>query len=264
MNRFLLVVVLASLSACVSKRENSLKNTIYKFGYKTETTSTGPLNNSAFIMKVNDSLPPLFLTAHHCVANTDNGQYLKWNEVAPNMKDAWAWSMHNIDFNFKIGSNLPVKNAEALKLDVSAFYLPSNDIPYLKPSQQAAEVGDTVYLFSVIKFYNESTIRNKAVVIYATDSVMVYELTGFYKTPMGLMSGTSGSCVINKDDDVVSNSYAGFTIFSEEDRRKKEIDFPLISKLNTEDGKTYGVGVPIKIIKESLIQAFESSATNSQ
>lgn len=65
------------VSACASRKENPLKSTIYKSGYKTEFTSTGPLNNSAVIMKVNDSLPALFLTAHHCVAGTDNGNNLK-------------------------------------------------------------------------------------------------------------------------------------------------------------------------------------------
>jgi len=251
------------VSACASKKENPFKNTIYKFGYKTESTSTGPLMNSAFIMKANDTLPPLFLTAHHCVAGIENGQYLKWNEVEQNMKDAWAWSMQDQNYNFKIGTNLPVKNAETLKLDLAAFYLSSDTIPYLKPAQKIAEVGDTVYLFSVIKFYNQPTIKNKAVVIYATDSVMVYELADFYKTPMGLMSGTSGSCVVNKDDEVVSNSFAGFTVPSEDEKRKMETEYPLISKLKTRDGRTYGVGVPIKIIKESLISAFESSKPSS-
>ena len=124
-----------------SKKTESLKNTIYKFGFKTDSSSTGPLDNSAFIMKINDSLPAMFLTAHHTVAGTRNGQYLKWDEIEQNMTNGWAWSVNDSTVDFKIGRNLPVPNGETMKLDLSAFYLPSDKIPYLKPAKKDAQVG---------------------------------------------------------------------------------------------------------------------------
>ncbi len=219
-------------------------------------TSTGPLNNSAFILKINDSLPAMFLSAHHTVAGTSNGQYLKWDEIEQNMTNGWAWSMNDSTVDFKIGRNLPIRNAETLKLDLSAFYLPSDKIPYLKPAKKNAKVGDTVYLFSRIIDDNKTTLRNRAVVIYATDSVMVYELTDF-NMKKSIMSGTSGSCVLNKDSDVAANSYAGFTVPNKEIKKRMVMDYPLIRKLKTRDGKTYGVGVPIRLIEKSIILAFQ-------
>ena len=233
----------------------SLKNTIYKFGFKTDSTSTGPLDNSAFIMKINDSLPPMFLTAHHTVSGTRNGQYLRWDEIEQNMTGGWAWSMNDSTINFKLGRNIPVRNAETMKLDLSAFYLPSDTIPYLMPAKKDAQVGDTVYLFSKINDNNNrTTLRNRGVVIYATDSVMAYELTDF-SMQKGIMSGTSGSCVLNKNNEVTANSYAGFTIPNEEIRKKIAESFPLLNKLKTTDGKTYGIGVPIQLIEKSIVLA---------
>jgi len=240
-----------------SKKTESLENTIYKFGFKTDSTSTGPLDNSAFVMKINDSLPAVFLTAHHTVAGTRNGQYLKWDEIERNMTNGWAWSMNDSTVDFKIGQNLPVRSSETMKLDLSAFYLPSDKIPYLKPAKKNALVGDTVYLFSRMKDNNNrTTLRNRAVVIYTTDSVMAYELTDF-NMQKSIMTGTSGSCVLNKNNEVISNSYAGFTIPNDEIKRKIADGFPLLDKLETRNGKTYGIGVPIQLIKKSLVLAFK-------
>jgi len=258
--KYTILLFLFILGGCAKKSPSSkvadFTNTIYKFGFKTDSSSTGPLSNSAFIMKLNDTLPSLFLTAHHTAAFIDYNQYVKWNQIENNMKNGWAWSVHDSAYNFKIGKNLPVPNAETMKLDIAAFYA-GPDIPYLKPAKMSARVGDTTYLFSKIDYQNKTTLRNRGVVIYATDSVLVYELTDFNMAK--IMSGTSGSCVINKEGEVVSNSYAGFTIPNEEVKQQLVASLPLISKLQTRNGKTYGVGVPIELIEKSLLLAFRQS-----
>ena len=252
------ISVLLGFTACnthPSQPTKSLENTIYKLGYKTDSTSTGPLNNSAFILKINDSLPTLLVTAHHIAAGIGNDKYLKWNEIEQR-KNRWAWSMSDSTYNFKIGPNLPVRGAETLKLDLAAFYLTTKAVPYLKPARQAASVGDTVYLYSKVTFNNRTTLRNRGVVIYATDSVMVYELTVSHGKVQGILSGTSGSCVLDKNNDVVANNYGGLAIPNEEVKKQMATGFPLINKLKIRDGKTYGIGIPIPLIEKSLIQAF--------
>lgn len=247
------------LTACNNSNQQakeSLTNTIYKLGRKTDSTSTGPFENSAFVLKIDDSLPTLLLTAHHVVAGTDDDQYLKWNEISEKKKNLWAWSMSDSTYNFKIGPNLPIRGAETLKLDLAAFYMLLDSVPYLRPSRNAANVGDTVYLYSKVRYKNKTTLRNRGVVIYATDSVMVYELTDFNGNVGGVLSGTSGSCVLDKDNGVVANSYGGLAIPNEEIKKLMALSFPLINKLNTRDGKTYGIGLPITLIKKSLVQAF--------
>jgi hypothetical protein len=249
--------VVLSLPACYSQQTSKLlTNTIYKLGYKTDSTSTGPLNNSAFILKVNSRLPPLLVTAHHIAGGLGNDKYLKWNEVGQK-KNRWVWSMNDSAYNIKLGPSLLIRGAETSKLDLAAFYLFSDTVPYLKPARRAAEVGDTVYLYSKVTFNNKTTLRNRGVVIYATDSVMVYELTDFYGKVQGILSGTSGSCVLDKNNDVVANSHAGLAIPHEEAKKQMARGFPLINKLNTVFGKTYGIGIPIPLIEESLIRAFE-------
>lgn len=251
---FIFLIALTAF-ACTSDKPDRSKNTIFKMGFKTDSSSTGPLNNSAFILKVNDTLPPVLLTAHHTVAGIGNDQYLKWNQIDDNQKNAWAWSMHDSIFNFKVGKNLPIRNASTLQLDIAAFYLPHDDIPYLKPSKDVVQVGDTVYLFSKITYQNSTSVKNRGVVTYLSDSVMVYELTDFHMAR--IMSGTSGSSVVNENGEVVSNSYAGFTIPDDEVRKEIASRFPLINNFETKDGKTYGVGVPITLIERSLVQAFQ-------
>ena len=253
------IAVVLGLIACnhpSQRTKESLTNTIYKLGRKTDSTSTGPADNSAFVLKINDSLPALLLTAHHVVAGTGDDRYLKWNEIEQK-KNLWAWSMNDSTYNFKIGPNLPIRGAETLKLDLAAFYMLADTIPCLKPSRKAANVGDTVYLYSKIKYNHKTTLRNRGVVIYATDSVMVYELTDFTVNVGGILSGTSGSCVLDKDNDVVANSYGGLAIPNEAIKKLMAIDFPLINKLNTRDGRTYGIGIPVPLIKKSLVQAFK-------
>jgi hypothetical protein len=251
--------VVLGLTACNNpsqRTKESLTNTIYKLGRKTDSTSTGPMNNSAFILKVNDNLPTLLVTAHHIAAGIGNDRYLKWNEIE-DKKNVWAWSMNDSTYNFKIGRNLPIRGAETLKLDLAAFYLPLDSVPYLKPAKKAANVGDTVYLYSKITHNNKTTLRNPGVVTYATDSVMVYELTDVVGNVGGVLSGTSGSCVLDKNNDVVANSYGGLAIPNEDIKKQMAIGFPLINKLNTRDGRTYGIGLPIPLIEKSLVQAFK-------
>jgi hypothetical protein len=256
----ILFAVILGLTACNHARQRtntSLTNTIYKLGRKTDSTSTGPFNNSAFVLKISDTLPPLLLTAHHVVADNGNDQYLKWNEIAEKKGNLWAWSMNDSTYNFKIGPNLPIRGAETLKLDLAAFYLQQDSVPYLKPSRKAAHVGDTVYLYSKVRYNNKTSLKNRGVVIYATDSVFVYGLTDFNGNVGGVLSGTSGSCVLDRENNVVANSYGGLAIPNEEIKKQMAIGFPLINKLNTRDGKTYGIGLPISLIKESIVQAFK-------
>src|SRR5688572_21973803 len=126
------ISVLLGLTTCNNNPSHltreSLTNTIYKLGYKTDSTSTGPLNNSAFVLKINDSLPALLVTAHHIAAGIGNDQYLKWDEIGQK-KNRWAWSMNDSTYNFKIGPNLPVRGAETLKLDLAVFYLTLDTVP---------------------------------------------------------------------------------------------------------------------------------------
>jgi hypothetical protein len=253
------ISVLLGLTACNNPSQltkESLTNTIYKLGRKTDSTSTGPMNNSTFILKINDSLPTLLITAHHIAAGIGNDQYVKWNEIEQK-KNMWAWSMNDSTYSFRVGPNLPIRGAETLKLDLAAFYLLADSIPYLKPARQAAHVGDTVYLYSKVTFNNKTTLRTQGVVIYATDSVMVYELTDFHGKVQGILSGTSGSCVLDKDNNVVANSYGGLAIPNEAAKKQMAMGFPLINKLNIKDGRTYGIGIPIPLIEQSLIQAFK-------
>jgi len=87
------------------------------------------------------------------------------------------------------------------------------------------------------------------------DSVIVYELTDFNMAR--IMNGTSGSCVVNKDGAVVSNSYGGFTIPNDQVKKEIASRFPLLDRIETREGKTYGIGVPIALIESSVIQAFQ-------
>jgi hypothetical protein len=247
--------ILLAAWACTSDKSDRLKNTVFKMGFKTDSSSTGPLDNSAFVLKVNDTLPAVLVTAHHTVAGVGNDQYLQWDKIGSIQQDAWAWSMHDSTINFKVGENLPIRNAETLKLDIAAFLFSNKDIPYLKPSNSVTQLGDTVYLFSKIIYHSKTSLLNRGVVIYMTDSALVYELTDFNMAQ--IMSGTSGSCVVNKDNEVVSNSYAGFTIPNDEVRKEMSLQFPLLNRIETRNGKTYGVGIPITLIEKNLIQAFQ-------
>jgi hypothetical protein len=116
--------------------------------------------------------------------------------------------------DFPLGKNLPLLNAETLKLDVAAFYLDSRDAPYLLPAKKAAIAGDTVKLLSQTIYNGDTAMQKAGVVTYASDSAVVYELLinellNFKK--VGFMKGTSSSAVLNRDNDVVSNRAWGDT-----------------------------------------------------
>jgi hypothetical protein len=85
---------------------------------------------------------------------------------------------------------------------------------------------------------------------------MVYELTDFNGNVGGLLSGTSGSCVLDKNNNVVANSYGGLAIPNEEIKKRMAMGYPLINKLKIRDGMTYGIGIPIPLIERSLVLAF--------
>jgi hypothetical protein len=251
------IFICLTIFSCRSDRKTDLKNTIFKLGFRTDTFSTGPLENSGFVIKLNDTVPPIFVTAHHVVAGTGNeNQYLKWDEVKERVRNARIWSMHDSTYQIQLSENIPIRNAETLNLDLAAFYLPSMSTPYLVPSAYKANVGDTIQLFSRIIYNNDTTLLNEGVVVYTSDSVLVYELLEFNMART--MSGTSGSAILNKGGQVVANSYAGFTIPNQQVKKDLDKMFPLIKKITTKDGKTYGAGVPITLIEKNIIQAIQN------
>jgi hypothetical protein len=253
----MIIFICLTVFSCRPDSKTDLKNTIFKLGFQTDTFSTGPLENSGFVIKLNDTIPPIFVTAHHVVAGTGNeNQYLKWDEVKEKVRNARIWSMHDSTYQIQLSENIPIRNAETLKLDLAAYYLPSTRTPHLVPSANEASVGDTVQLFSKIIYNNHVTLSNEGVVVYTSDSVLVYELLHFNMAR--IMSGTSGSAILNKEGEVVANSYAAFTIPNQQVKSDLEKLFPLIKQITTKDGKTYGAGVPITLIDKNIVQAIQN------
>jgi hypothetical protein len=252
--RFILIVlVILNSFSCARHDVEHQTNTIFKLGFKMGDTSTGPLENSGFVMRINDSVPPLFLTAHHVVAGIGNDQYARWDEVSATVKNAWVWSMHDSNYALALSENLPIRNAKTFKIDLAAFFIPAEHNNYLVPAKGAVHIGDTIQLFSRIVHDGDTSLLNPGVVIFASDSVLVYELLGFRMAR--IMSGTSGSALINRDGDVVANSYGGFTIPNEEEKRNIVKMFPFLMNIKIEIGKTYGIGLPVKIIETSVLRA---------
>ena len=251
-------VLLSCLALASFAQDNkaTLDNTIFKLGFQTGTASTAPLGNSGFIVKLDDTRP-VFVTAHHVVAGTGNpNEYLKWFEIKDKVKNARIWSQHDSTYQIQLSANIPIRNAATLKLDLAAFYLPSAKVPYLVPAPDDVKPGDTIQLFSKIVYNTKTSISNEGIVVYLTDSVMVYELLHFNMAR--IMSGTSGSAILNKEGQLVASSFAGFTVPNQQVKRDMVQMFPLIEKIPTKDGKTYGVGIPISLIKKSLMEAIES------
>ena len=234
---------------------SELSGTNFKMGFSKQT---GPLLNTFFAFKLHDTIPPMLLTAHHVVAGTGrNDVYYNWDELTDKLPDAWLWSIDNDQVQTGLGKNIALRNAHTLGLDVAAYFMPGDrkDALCLRPSAHAAAVGDSVILFSRLRVGNDYSLLNPAVVIYATDSIIVYELQTDEPVQM---AGTSGSPVLNAQYEVISNSYGGMAI---RDRTmiEKEIApmFPLIRQLPVKQGKTYGIGVPVKLISESLYAALK-------
>lgn len=253
----IIIFICLTVLSCKPDDKVDSYNTIFKLGFQTNTFSTGPLSNSGFVMKLNDTIPPLFVTAHHVVASTAiENQYIKWNEIKDKVKNARIWSMQDSSYQIQLQKNIPILNAETLKLDIAAFYLPSAETPYLIPSKHKVDVGDTIQLFSKIVYNAQTSFLNEGIVVYASDSVMVYELLHFNMAR--IMTGTSGSAIINKEGLVVANSFAACTIPNQQGKKDMEKLFPLMEKLTLIDGKTYGAGAPIALIEQSIIDAIRS------
>lgn len=252
-------VVSALLNSCKPSPKPlpalELSGTNFKMGFNKQT---GPLLNTFFTFKLNDTIPPMLLTAHHVVAGTgQNDVYYNWDELASKLPDAWLWSIDNDQVQTGLGNNIALRNAHTMGLDVAAYFMPDdrNDHLCLRPSATAASPGDSVKLFSKLRVGNDYSLLTPAVVIYASDSLIVYELQTDKPVQM---AGTSGSPVLNTKHEVISNSYGGMTI---RDSAMIETEiapmFPLIRKLRVRQGKTYGIGVPVKLISESLYAALK-------
>jgi hypothetical protein len=251
-------------SACKSTNVNTVDGSMFKMGFKSSSFSTGPRNNSGFLFKLDPRSPTLFLTAHHCAANTgEDDHYYKWDEIQKHVKNGWIWSMSNPRRDFSLGRNLPLLNAETMKLDVAAFYLNTKETPYLLPAKKAAIVGDTVKLLSQIVYKGDTTLQKAGVVTYVSDSVLIYELLIDERLNFSsarFMKGTSGSAVLNRENDVISNSVGAVIYLNDETKAIVAQQFPLIEKFHTSPGKIYGIGVPIHLIVGSIAQALKNES----
>jgi hypothetical protein len=221
--------------------------------YKTDGYSTGPLINSGFVCRLGDSIPLLFLTAHHVVAGYSEDEYLQWDELKEKVKGAWIWSMHDSTYEVQLGKNLPIPGAETLSLDLAAFYIATPEkVSALPLSDEPAKVGDTVRLLSRIRVQDTITFLHPARVVYTADSVLVYELLSRKRVRM---SGTSGSPVLNPRGEVVANSFGGFTILNEAVKADLIKEFPLLADVPLMTGKSYGIGLPAVIIQQTVMSA---------
>ncbi len=263
LSTFGVVLIFIVFISCDQKKK-PVANSLFKMGFKTSSHhSTGPLMNTLFIFKVDDSIPPLILTAHHVVAGTgDSDKYYAWNDLSDKVKNAWLWSMQDSSFQLPLGKNLPIPGAMTLKLDLAAFYLPSEEnVSSLRSASTPARVLDTVKLFSRLKDGSIFSLRHLGIVIYATDSMLVYELQS---NNLIRMSGSSGSPVLNIKGEVISNSYGGFTIPNVQEIENIAMIFPKVKELNVKVGKTYGIGIPVYLINESIRNAIKIQKENSK
>jgi hypothetical protein len=255
LHRILLLIALAQTLVCC-RHETPKQYTVFKLGAKINGQFIEPQDNSGFILKIHDEAPPLYLTAHHIAAGKGPDEYYRWDELEDKNPNAWIQSMEDSSYWLEVKKNLPIPNAQLMTLDIAAYRLPEDKpIGFLKPAKKPAAVGDTVMLLSIINHNGKKTLHNPALVVYATDSILVYRLLNFHMARV--MSGTSGSAVVNKNNEVVSNSFAGFTIPNQEEKTKLAKEFPLINKLEIVDGKTYGVGLPAELIVRSVAPGLE-------
>ncbi|MEJ1236642.1 serine protease [Chryseolinea sp. T2] len=253
-------IICALLTSCTSPERSpedtsnsDLYGTNFKMGF---SKSSGPLLNTFFTFKLHDTIPPMLLTAHHVVAVKGRGdEFYRWNELTGKLSHAWLWSIHDDRLQTGLGDNIPVPNAMTMQIDLAAYQLPDDqrELPYLRPSETAANVGDSVILFSKLKVRDHYSLLTPGIIIYATDSLIIYELQC---DTLIQMAGTSGSPVLDLKHRVVSNSFGAFSI---PDSTLIETQlapmFPLIRKLRVRQGKTYGIGVPIQLISQSLYKA---------
>ena len=239
---------------------DDLYGTNFKMGF---SKMSGPVLNTFFTFKLNDTIPPMLLTAHHVVAGKGRGdEFYRWNELTDKLSQAWLWSIHDDRLQTGLCNNIPIPNAMTMHLDLAAYLLPDdqNDLPYLLPSTTAANVGDSVILFSKLKVRNQYSMLTPGIVIYASDSLIVYELQC---DTLIQMDGTSGSPVLNLKRGVISNSFGAFSVIDSTMIESQIAQaFPLIRKLSVRQGKTYGVGVPIELISQSLYNALGDTRVN--
>lgn len=250
---FLLIAMLIFSSSC---RKQEPVHQVFRLGYKTDNGSTGPLDNTGFIFRVNDSLAPVFLTAHHVVAGYAPDKYYKWSELKENVSNVWIWSVHDSDYQIKLGENIPIRGAKTAAMDVAAFRIEKNaTLGSLVPSQAPARVGDTVRLFSKLLYYDTSVLIIPSKVIYVTDSILVHELLLPKVIRLG---GTSGAPILDKNNKLVGCTWGSLAIPDQSVKDKLAEEFPLIHKLDIQIGRTYGIGVPAALVTDAVLQAVVS------
>jgi len=254
-----LFILIGVVVICCKRKTDVLINTVYHVTFTLQGITDNSRNNSGFIFKAADTIPPLYLTAHHVASGHDKSKYYDWDSLQNYFSDASIWSIQDNTVHFQLGKNLPIPNAKvsefASALDLAAFYVaPGGAAGYLKPAPSPAKVGDTVRLFS--RLMQTNSLLHPGIVIYASDSLFVYQLLDRSLTSLG---GSSGSPVLNDKDEVVSNSFGGLPLSSTRQREGVAREYPFILQFlnKTEMGRMYGIGVPISLIRTSLIQAIQ-------
>lgn len=239
-------------SSC--RKKEPVHHMVFRLGYKTHNGSTGPMDNTGFVFRVNDSLAPVFLTAHHVVAGYAPDKYYEWSDLKENVRNAWIWSVHDNGYQLKLGENIPIRGAKTGALDVTAFQI-EQDAPlrWLTPSQAPTQVGDTVQLFSKLLYYDTTALIMLSRVIYITDSILVHELLLPKVIRLG---GTSGAPILDKNNKLVGCTWGSLAIPNQSVKDKLGEEFPLIHKLDIQIGRTYGIGVPAALVTNAVLQAF--------
>ena len=143
------VILISAIVIGCERKTNSLIDTVYHVTFRLQAVPENSKNNSGFIFKVDDTTPPLYLTAHHAISGYGRSKYYDWDRIQDYVRDASIWSILDNNIHFQLGRNLPIPNAKTTALDLAAFYLarggPTN---YLKAATSPAKVGDTVRLFA--------------------------------------------------------------------------------------------------------------------
>jgi len=189
--------------------------------------------------------------------------YLAWDSLEGKIPDAWLWGTQDTAYQMPLGKNLPVPHAMTLHKDIAAYYLPEKhgEVMCLKPASRPAIVGDTVNLFTRLKVGDHFQMENPGIVVYAVDSMVVYELMSNESIQM---AGTSGSPVLNRQREVISNSFGGLIIPHAEALEEIAKSFPPVKDIPVKIGKTYGIGLPIKMIEQSLYEALTRESLEKQ
>src|SRR5258706_41477 len=257
--QFIHLFIFIGVVICCKRKTDLLRNTVYHVTFTLQGITDNSRNNSGFIFKASDTIPLLYLTAHHVASGHDKNKYYDWDSLRNYFRGASIWSIQDNTVHFQLGRNLPLPNANvsefASELDLSAFYVASpGPTGYLRPASSPAKLGDTVRLFS--KLMETDSLLHPGIVIYATDSLLVYQLLNHSLTSLG---GSSGSPVLNDKGEVVSNSFGGLPLLSVRQREGVTKEYPFLRQFldKTEMGKTYGIGIPIELIRKSLIRALQ-------